>query len=862
MSKLDLNNIQRFLHSFPLSQNKDAVFGDEEDIQIFGVETKDGELLPGESFPEPEDQIFEFDDQNLMSLADKNFNVFGDIRNLFLIAEGGDVKGDGHFVSDISGYQFTMGDDQLIYGDGDNCLRGDFSNLLLVAKGGNVAADKTTSDPTGQSLSSQGQIIGNTITGGSNHIEAGDGDNKIFGNAEDILLAAIAGRNVDGAGFGANLAEQEGSLGQIIGNTIDLSAGNTLYVGNGDNEIYGNVRNIEFIADGGESISKRDDAVPASTTSFGFIFGNEILMGGDEIRAGDGNNSIFGDAHDIKLTAKGGTLMGPGTEAIGGILNNIITTGDDTIEAEHGTNWVSGDIHDYTLVAMAGRAKGNEITPGAIGQGFLITSTFGVDAPLKDSGLLLGDDTITLGDGGNTVVGDLNDLTIMSISKTDDSLVTPTSLAAFMAYEYAQMGDDVITTGAGDDLISGDGFDIHFRVEAGDAKRYDAGAMGSNWQIDPGNDTIHAGSGDDVLYGDFANVLYSVKAGSANNEGSFATAQLRQNPLFITLTPFEPENYSLMLGHDELHGQDGHNLIYGDINNLEFSVIGGIVGPNGGDASAHLVTSRVFFGDDDLMGGSSSDELYGDLKSLSFELQNGVDLSGEGNASASFAGGFIENSGGVFRPDFGSLIEFGDDKLIGGGGDDLLVGDVYHIEGLDAYFTSNSGMGIAGTGPITDDAENLVGLNPTNLNVIIWGDDTLTGNEGSDIFSFTLVDLEPLVQPDNSIVLGDGKLEMQGNDIITDDFNLLEDILQFKNVSSLEELVNSTEFESSGEDTIIHFDDSFYRRITDFNNFEGNEEDTVNLEHVEVTSSLTLQGVVVDSWGEFLDLEGNLVLIE
>jgi len=256
---------------------------------------------------------------------------------------------------------------------------------------------------------------------------------------------------------------------------------------------------------------------------------------------------------------------------IGGVGSDTVNTGagDDVLLGDNGQVSIAadGNVETVTVDPELGAddklsaGEGNNIVVGGAG-GDEITAGSGADTVLGDSGSLTfvggvitsavsgfasgGNDVISLGDGGNTVIGGSGDDEVSTGNDSDNVLgdtgeivfsggflqrITATSAGTGNDALYLGGGDNIALAGGGDDtvvalggkdIVLGDGGEILFKAaklasiitdtEGGD----DLITVGEGNDIAAGGagaDTILGEGGNDLLIGDFFRVVF------ANNEG-------------------------------------------------------------------------------------------------------------------------------------------------------------------------------------------------------------------------------------------------------------------------------------------------------------------------------------------------------
>lgn len=426
----------------------------------------------------------------------------------------------------------------------------------------------------------------------------------------------------------------------------------------------------------------------------------------------DAGDVIFGDSGNDTIFANGGpdTInAGSGNDLIEG------RGGDDSILGGAGNDTLDGGAGDDTLDGQAG----NDLLIGGEG-----------DDVISWMGLGDGDDTVTMDDGGDTLLvsGDESDETF-SIGQTDNTLVVREGSASISVTSNgiapgietvilnAAGGDDIITITSVDQVgflsISVNGGNGNDTITA-------TGAVLGNARLllngDAGNDTITGSAEDDTILGGDGDDMISGDAGNDTLRGGLG-------------------NDSLAGGDDDdlLEGEDGNDTLQGDAGND--SLLGSfgddvLLGGDGDD------TARGGFGSDALNGMSGNDSLFG---------EGGSDRIAGGSGDDTIDGGrdddTIQGHGGADLIDGNHGDDFirgqaGNDTILGDDGDDTIAGD----SGRDLILGQDGNDVIDGNGAADtilggDGADILRGGGSNDTILGEQGDDTINGNSGTDLAS-------------------------------------------------------------------------------------------------------------------------------
>ncbi|MBD8876179.1 putative Ig domain-containing protein [Roseibium polysiphoniae] len=349
------------------------------------------------------------------------------------------------------------GDDTLIGGAGADSIDGGDGNDTIHADaadtwfdGGN-GVDTLIYDGTDDRQYAMNQ-------GSFENMSAGSGNNTIWGTADGNLIDGEGGNDVI-HGYGGN--------DTLIGG----SGSDSLMGGDGDDTVYGDADDVWFSGDDGE-----DTLIFTSTADFDYALDNG---GFEHMKAGSGDNAIYGTAGDNILDGEAGddfiqaydgndTLIGgSGSDSLQG------GDGDDIVFADADDSWFSGDAGIDTLIYTSTDDRQYSLGQGAF-------------------------EHVEMGGGNNVVWGSAADNTINGQAGADT------------LYGYA--GADRLIGGTGaDHLVGGDGDDA-FVFSFGDT----------------GHDTITdfvagAGSDDEIefesgVFSDLASVL-----AAASDDGTDTT---------------------------------------------------------------------------------------------------------------------------------------------------------------------------------------------------------------------------------------------------------------------------------------------------------------------------------------------------
>ncbi|MGK2876297.1 MAG: hypothetical protein ACSLEW_11765 [Nocardioides sp.] len=565
---------------------------------------------------------------------------------------------------------------------------------------------------------------------GPDHIDAGDGADKIFGQGDDDTVAAGDGTDYvegnDGSdtigGDGGNddliggssaadglpLGADGTRLGDALPSPLDLSSAGVLDEGQdvvdgseGDDLVLGDNGRITHPTGGAfeavANIARADEA-----TSVG-------VHGDDTLGGGSGYDRLLGQGGDDVVTA------GPG---------------EDHIEGNQGDDALAGGAESDTIIG------GSSLSPDGRGTidglaGFARVQSDGGDTidGDGDGDLLLGDNATVLVVDGLKVVqladvastqstpaaGTSGNDTIVGADSVDPDAMMPAADRVF-----GQGGDDTITTGSADDYVEGNaGLD---RIDAGpgdddliggssSADGRPFGATGDRLADDPDDlvhpgqfgrpddmeDHIDAGAGDDVVLGDNGLLTRPADAPAVRADGSrLRTIRLDDVILAGSSVPGQ------LGGGDVLVAGEGEDLVFGQSGD---DVLFGGVGEDYLEGNAGADTLSGADGEDDLVGGGST-SAGSVITSSAGSVEDRLLAPATGTLDTSAAGLVDDN-----------------DTLDGGDDTDVLVGD---------------------NGRITRDAPNLSLIGASGAHRVrhvtmadesagVWsGSDRLSGGSGDD----------------------------------------------------------------------------------------------------------------------------------
>jgi Ca2+-binding RTX toxin-like protein len=409
---------------------------------------------------------------------------------------------------------------------------------------------------------------------------------------------------------------------------------------------------------------------------------NPDAGGNDTLTGGSGNDVLIGGAGNDVLNGGAGNdvLMGDGGEIVWGanivqVVESIdpLSGGDDTIDAGGGDNAVIGGFGNDTISASGGATNTNVVLGD---NGELLYDANGVlqTARTIDTTIATGgDDTITLGDGDNLVLGGMGSDTIKvgngsnTLLGDNGTITYDTTGTAWLKNATSTVtdlgGDDSITAGTGTNtIIGGMGSD---NIASGNGTNTLLGDSGvitysaadklasiTSTALDlGGNDTITAGDGTNTVLGGFGSDIVTAGLGATStnivlggNGEILYDAQGRVNSVVNTDTT------TVTGGNDTIFGGAGNETFFGGAGNDT------IFGGAGND------TIFGGAGNDTIFGGAGNDTIHGGTGDDFINGEQGDDIldGGDGNDWYYFENGWgsdtvLESPDGFNTMDFSSV---------------------------------------------------------------------------------------------------------------------------------------------------------------------------------------------------------------
>ncbi len=557
---------------------------------------------------------------------------------------------------------------------------------------------------------------------GSNVITVGNyNNNLVIGTVDSLIQGFIAGSydvNANGSANGAVIFNQN-----LNNFEFEDIGDNTIQVGNGNNDtIIGGVTNFDVLMQAGNN-----DYGPDGLNAYAgqaFIKGLGLLDEFNNIKVGNGNNDVVygsgvsanialiaGNANQIAETGSFGSGYGVGADSVT-LYDLIISSGGNTISVGNGNNvTVFGAVQNFSVLEQAGNYSLGYDT-------YLGTASVFNGSVTDDGGeqFYLGSNSITVGNGNDDrIYGTEQNLTGCYFGGNNNAGTENGSI-----YDSAENGNNgsrnIISVGNGsNDVIYGTFENATFNIVGGNNNVNNPGTTGSdNGSVNAeagensSGDIITVGNGSDVIYGGGSSVNVSITGGSENQAGNGLASDY---------------NIKFNNGGNSITVGNGNDVVDGDVASLSISLTDGWGNQAGGGmATAQHVS--IYGGGNTITVGNGNDLVYTAMDNLSFSETNQT-------------GGFLEDN-----------LLFSDSTVaLGNGTDTVIADDILNPTGLNTY------------------------LADSNSNVVLWGNNTMSGGKGADNYIFTMID-----GTNNS-------MSMQGTTIISNFNTGKGDVLSFGNVT-------------------------------------------------------------------------------
>jgi len=598
-----------------------------------------------------------------------------------------------------------LGDDVLMGGEGADHLVGD-----IVPENSPALQILYTSNTFRYGLIAfdSSDFWFNSIEGGADFLDGGDGDDVLQGDGGNDVL------------YGGNQNDQ------LIGDD-----GTVVYVQQGDDMLDGGDGDDLLLGGGGADTliggDGNDELSGDYVNTSGVNEGDDVLDGGegdDLLFAGAGDDVVVGGIGDDWLTGQAGDDFLDGGDGIDELQGGV---GLDTLFGGAGADRLFGEDDDDTLYGEEGNDElqgnaGHDVLSGDAGDDLM----FGQE----------GHDRLVGGDGHDGLRGDDGNDELTG-GAGDDVLVGDAD-----GQIGGSGGDDLLVGGAGNDSLVGGGGQDTYIFNLGDGLDTIVEAAGENNRLVVG---VHA---DLITLGIEVGDTLVLRVGMGGDG--------------VRITNFGVLSPAGAHPIDSFEFADGTVLTYGQLITRGFQHSGTAGGEvlSGTDFNDRIAASG---GDDMVSGGAGVDTLLGEAGNDVLRGEAGDDTLDGGDGNDELSGG---EGNDVLRGGAGDdllMADLGVDQLVGGGGNDtywLIASGHTIVESANEGFDT---VRLAIPGPTTyilpdgvenvelrddmyspSDVINLVGNQQNNQ---MTGGDLLDGKGGND----TLIGLG-----DNIYVFGRG----------------------------------------------------------------------------------------------------------
>jgi large repetitive protein len=429
--------------------------------------------------------------------------LIGNIQNLNWVVASGTVTGTTAGVTtnnlvDFRTNNFTFAANTLLTGGGDDILIGNIQTFSVDITGGYLSSSP------GINISTVRVGAGtNPFTFGNNILTAGDGNNLLIGNIQNLTIDGYGGStfaNTPGAVIGSGI-DPNGSSYIAFQPTFGA---NVLTAGNGNNTLIGSIQNFSFVVKAGPATTSGVSAPTLADTDTN-ISGLNVTFIGNKLTVGNGNNTLIGDIGLLNFSVTGGANSGNinTTTSIANITNENFMFGGNTLIAGTGTNTLIGSIDTFQTTVTDGSgplphrgvfwhnsftfgnniliAGGSSSLYGDIRQ-FNVTGNggeFGTPINPEKNIFTFGNNNLTASSG--TLVGDID---TFNVSLTG-------SQSTFRNNTFTFGNNTLQATGSGTVTMYGNIHSFSFST---------AGVVTNNI-INLGNNTLIAGSGPTTMFG-------------------------------------------------------------------------------------------------------------------------------------------------------------------------------------------------------------------------------------------------------------------------------------------------------------------------------------------------------------------------
>jgi Ca2+-binding RTX toxin-like protein len=420
------------------------------------------------------------------------------------------------------------------------------------------------------------------------------------------------------------------------------------------------------------------------------------LEGNDTIHGNQGDDTIVGEQESLSYSNINGVITIP----------TAVTFGNDSLFGDQGNDTVYGDLINLTFKVEAGTDS---------------HQTFGGASVANPITVTFGSDTIDGGEGDDVLVGDVGTILLSAHAGTAINNIADAVLQNITIVG----GADTIIGGNGNDAMYGDVQIMTLESLGGLVESTNGFGETSSTRIrgitfQGGDDHLSGGNGDNLLVGDIGTLNFTAKSGDTLGAEDASTARISSQGAQLD---------QFFMGNDSIAGGNGNDVMVGDVNQINISAIASLASGLDSGGGVRILSDYLHGGNDSLNGGNGNDSLFGDVQSIVTFEHGGVAPLVPGSIP-----GVFENGSEPFVA-FNWLM--GNDQLIGGNGDDLLVGDVGTIS--TALFG-----GFTATGNIFSSASAGEGVFAVVTRV--FGNDYLSGGSGDDLLYGDAQSIDYLLQ--------------------------------------------------------------------------------------------------------------------
>jgi Ca2+-binding RTX toxin-like protein len=649
--------------------------------------------------------------------------IYGGIgRGIFAGGDGADLI--QTIVTPGNGGNLVLGDDGAFYFD------------LPVSAGydgrdGTLDLAVTTADPGGADriVTGSGDDV---VLGGDkgDYIDAGEGDNVVLGDNGEIRyhggkLDLVTSTNTGAAGDPAVGGADEIHVG--AGNDVVVGGfgGDTIRDTGGRNLILGDSAIVDYATDTGILISVTSiaTAVDDGIDDVQLGAGDDLVFGGvgrDSIDAGDGNNVVLADSGAITFTATGALLRAETISHGLGDVDHVKTgSGNDVVIGGAANDWIEDSGGNNVVLGDNGY-----VVWGANGGQYQEIATW--------QPLIGGDDLIQLAGGNNVVLGGVGIDTIATgdgsdIVFGDFGRVFATAPAGIPLTLGAPVGPTTFAYGSIDTRNTlTDGTTVA-AAGAGDTIATNGGRdviVGGQ-----GADTISAGAGDDDVIG--GHTVANAQDGADTIDGGSGNDVIAGDNAVILPTGLPYDVLDRVLTAQTIYTVTADGRIVLDVSADTSYFVGSdgqvyrntTVGVPVVDPTHALqryvllydvgISAPDTYGDDRIAGGAGDDLLFG---------QNGNDRI-QGDGSSTIDVGTWDNPG-QSADDFAGAGADGSDYVEGGPGNDLIFGNL----GQDDLIGGSSSLFLAPGTTRPDGADAIDGGSGNRNGLTDAGDTSAAGH--------------------------------------------------------------------------------------------------------------------------------------